>query len=105
MTPAAAKTYVSKLREKYPTPIPAGNHSAPSGSYCVGGALCRQAFDNNAWTFPDDETIDCAITRLNPHIAGSVANDFAVKIIATNDRGDFDGAWRWLERALCEEDR
>lgn len=94
------------IRTAYPNPIRGAvkDYHYTDQEYCVGGAIC-QFF--NAWLdpeipnhFPDTATLAFALLKKNPFLPGDQADISANAIIAANDSGRFDIAWRAAEHAL-----
>lgn len=80
---------------KYPDAITPRVQSVPLNSYCVGGALCREAFPGINHNFPWPGLISQAITKL-----GGKDQDTGSKITAANDAGNIAEAWAIACEAL-----
>lgn len=95
------KELVAEIRRRFPNPATYA-HNADRECYCVGGAFMdyidhpRGRFP---WRFPLRE---CLADALHSHTGKSrrLCERFADRILADNDRGDFDSAWQGLEDAL-----
>lgn len=96
MTPAEAHAYVTNVRTKFPTPV--RYPSIAAEEYCVAIAvmLFIQQRESSA------EGIDvCGFLSLNPDAPDDIARDSIHAIVSLNDRGQFNAAWRELERYLA----
>ncbi len=91
---------VEEIKAKYPNPVIAPPADEPiDGRYCVGGALCRCLGEPYA-RFPSVCLIADVLMVANPRLSETRAYDFAFKITLSNDAGDFEGAWSFLDMAL-----
>lgn len=97
----SSRTTMEQIREKYPNPVRAAQ-GHKDGLYCVGGAICHTVYEIEGNAFPDEETLGDALALLNPYLVSrpEEASEFAIEIIEHNDRGDFEAAWWWLDRAI-----
>ena len=71
--------------------------------YCVGGALCLAVLGAQSIRFPTARYLTRLLAKINPDLEAvpSEAGRLAKAIIAANDRGDFEEAWRVAGEALA----
>lgn len=103
-------TLAQYIRAQFPHPVSGRNPANTNNStcYCVGGALylykhrMQLGADVHDWQrFPDGREITSIIGDYQPSLPMSTKLDLASAIIQYNDAGDFEKAWRILERALA----
>lgn len=112
---------IDKIKKLYPNPITAAQHNNPE-EYCVGGAcilyhsdlLIKQSFvldDECFYRFPPCIKLAQALEKINSKLRRrrsqsfftSTGDYYAKLITISNDRGNFEKAWRYLEEALNYE--
>ena len=95
------------IQAQFPSPIRGAmtNYPYTDEEYCVGGAICE--FFDLAWMipqacrrFPDSSQLADVLLKKNPYLTASQARISANAIIAANDTGRFDIAWRAADHAL-----
>lgn len=95
------------IQAQFPNPIRGAmtNYPYTDEEYCVGGAICE--FFQLAWMnhpgarlFPDSACLAAVLLKKNPYLTESQARISANAIIAANDTGRFDVAWRAADHAL-----
>lgn len=96
---------VEQIRFRYPSPIktPANwpyfnNLPLPQDCYCVGGAL--GLFLGCASGFPSTEQLTDCLLRANLNLTELEAEWFSNSIMAENDAGLFEAAWRLMDEAV-----
>ena len=113
-----AKELVQTIKAKYPDIITAKNakkelkyqidygyiNTNPNCFYCVGGAYLlyighRQTFPTR-YVLYEQFKLRASIATLEPNFYSEVLYKLACEIIESNDRGEFETAWKTLELAL-----
>lgn len=100
---------IAELRKKYPHPKRNTDPSVGAiDCYCVAGALCFE-MDHEAKLFPDAYELKKAVqqaTQLEVYPPAMPDKEYerfmstCEKVIALNDIGKFEQAWRALEKLL-----
>lgn len=72
-----------------------------AGRYCIGGAFMAFTSFPGATRFPRPESLGRALRRANPWLRPQDADALARDMLAANDLGDFELAWKTLEKALA----
>lgn len=88
---------IETLRTEYPDPVTTYDRD-PQFGYCVGGALCMHLGGKER--FPDEWALTDILLTANPKLHHFDAVYFAKGIIDSNDKGEFEDAWQWLDTAL-----
>lgn len=107
-----------EVRAKFPAPVacrkmkvdPDGRPTL--GQYCVGGAFLQFSNDSRTFpyttyteaSFPGHHKVAHMLRLINPKLDFDKAQYFADRLIADNDLGLFEDAWRELDEALCYPD-
>lgn len=96
-------TLIDTIRAQYPHPIRLGDAAnyVESKRYCVGGGICyvcAPCIIVNG--FPAIGQLTHALRVANPRLPYRKAHYLAECIIRRNDKGHFEDAWRYAERAL-----
>ena len=96
---------VEELRKKFPSPRRGGGPLPfKPETYCVGGALSLELAEQHgrcARNFPTLMDI-CFLLVEVTGLPRSDARYFADKIMTSNDEGNFDEAWAWMDKALSQ---
>lgn len=95
---------IDTIRAQYPNPRRAYEDEFTTESYCVGGSLCRFAWQSASYRFPDPGEIVGALLVLNPRLDESEARVYATDIVYENDTGHFAAAWAAADKALTQND-
>lgn len=103
-------TLAQYIRAQFPHPVSASNPANTDNPsyYCVGGALVLYkrrmklgAGLHDYERFPDFTDVAAVIRDYQPSLSLATRRELASEIIASNDAGDFERAWRLLDRALA----
>lgn len=94
-------TILTDIKARYPDPVlvnpDADPESYPLDGYCVGGAFCK--FFGEDVRFPNSHVLAIALETY-AGVSPGMSMFYARRISDSNDRGRFDTAWAWLDRAL-----
>lgn len=102
-------TLAQYIRSQFPSPVSGRNpaNTDNPACYCVGGSLImykRRMVPYNSWEsmrFPSGAAITMVLREYQPFLMPGRLAEYAAEIIQANDDGNFDTAWRVLERALA----
>lgn len=98
-------TKMEDIRGAYPNPktsFDATREKDFTTIYCVGGAVCNYIYMPTATrdSFPNPIEIARALQEINPRLPDYEAQVYAMSVVTFNDKGNFDTAWKCVDRAL-----
>jgi hypothetical protein len=91
---------IATNRAAYPHPIRLVDAPAYKDPYCVAGAICKALGRPVTNGFPAPVTLAIAFLKTNPHLTEKHANHYAQTVVTRNDKGLFEDAWYYANRAL-----